>query len=146
MKGSYLLMAVFSVCLMAVNPFPSLPLVIYSLPLWLVVIYNNVGGLFSYKTASAVEKLEIDNAKSELWKSIVRHAITAIGLALSFGLKVPYLDQVLLALKTVIGYWDTLFEAIKTVAGVVMVLIGLFKNKDRFGSRALQIIEGERID
>ncbi len=68
---------------------------------------------------------------NEQTKSIIRHALTAIGVILGFiGLSkfVPIVEFLQANL-------DQLWAAISLIIGLVTTLIGFFKNKERFVQR-----------
>lgn len=61
-------------------------------------------------------------------KSLIRHVITALGLvfaALGLGKYTGLLDSIL-------ANMDGVIEAVTTVVGFVMMVLGYFKNADRF--------------
>ena len=65
---------------------------------------------------------------TEKFKSVVRHALTAIGtLLVFFGLNsyVPLVDYLTENL-------DGTVQAVEVIVGVVLVVFGFLKNKDRF--------------
>jgi hypothetical protein len=66
---------------------------------------------------------------NEKTKSLIRHALTALGVVLGFiGLgKYTGLIQYL------VDNLDAVWAAITTVVGVVLTILGFFKNKERFG-------------
>jgi Na+/melibiose symporter-like transporter len=65
---------------------------------------------------------------TEKFKSVVRHALTAIGtLLVFFGLNtyVPLVDYLTENL-------DETVQAVEVLVGFVLVLFGFFRNKERF--------------
>lgn len=65
---------------------------------------------------------------TEQIKSLVRHVLTALGtLLVLFGLNrfIPVVETLTLNL-------DSTFQAIEVLIGVVLVVVGFFRNKDRF--------------
>lgn len=71
---------------------------------------------------------------NESTKSLIRHILTALGFVLGLigvGKATGVIDILLANL-------DSLWEAISTVVGVALMIIGFFKDKARFLTRAAQ--------
>ena len=65
---------------------------------------------------------------TEQIKSLVRHVLTALGtLLVLFGL-----DRFIPVVETLTLNLDSTFQAIEVLVGVVLVVVGFFRNKDRF--------------
>lgn len=62
-------------------------------------------------------------------KSLIRHALTAIG----FVLGLIGLNKFLPVLDYVIANLDAVVAAVMTLVGFVTMVIGFFRNKERFG-------------
>jgi len=61
-------------------------------------------------------------------KSLIRHLLTAVGILLTL----LGVDKLIPVIEYVQGNLDGLFAAITTVIGIVMTVIGFFKDKDRW--------------
>lgn len=65
---------------------------------------------------------------TEQIKSLVRHVLTALGtLLVLFGL-----DRFIPVVETLTLNLDATFQAVEVLIGVVLVVVGFFRNKDRF--------------
>jgi len=65
---------------------------------------------------------------TEQIKSLVRHLLTAIGVFLTmFGI-----DKLIPVVEYLQGNLDGLFAAITTLVGIVMTILGFFKDKERW--------------
>ena len=61
-------------------------------------------------------------------KSLIRHLLTAIGILLTL----LGIDKLIPVVEYLQGNLDGLFAAITTIIGIVMTVIGFFKDKDRW--------------
>ena len=61
-------------------------------------------------------------------KSLIRHLLTAVGILLTL----LGVDKLIPVIEYLQGNLDGLFAAITTVIGIVMTVIGFFKDKDRW--------------
>ena len=61
-------------------------------------------------------------------KSLIRHLLTAVGILLTL----LGVDKLIPVVEYLQGNLDGLFAAITTVIGIVMTVIGFFKDKDRW--------------
>jgi len=61
-------------------------------------------------------------------KSLIRHLLTAFGVLLTM----LGIDKLIPVVEYLQGNLDGLFAAITTVIGIVMTVIGFFKDKDRW--------------
>jgi len=68
-------------------------------------------------------------------KSLIRHLLTAVGILLTL----LGVDKLIPVVEYLQGNLDGLFAAITTVIGIVMTVIGFFKDKDRWQK------EGEKV-
>ena len=68
-------------------------------------------------------------------KSLIRHLLTAVGILLTL----LGVDKLIPVIEYLQGNLDGLFAAITTVIGIVMTVIGFFKDKDRWQK------EGEKV-
>ena len=65
---------------------------------------------------------------AEQIKSLTRHLLTAFGVLLTM----LGIDKLIPVIEYLQGNLDGLFAAITTVIGIVMTVIGFFKDKDRW--------------
>jgi len=72
---------------------------------------------------------------AEQIKSLTRHLLTAFGVLLTM----LGIDKLIPVIEYLQGNLDGLFAAITTVIGIVMTVIGFFKDKDRWQK------EGEKV-
>jgi len=72
---------------------------------------------------------------AEQIKSLTRHLLTAVGILLTL----LGVDKLIPVIEYLQGNLDGLFAAITTVIGIVMTVIGFFKDKDRWQK------EGEKV-
>ena len=68
---------------------------------------------------------------NEKTKSLIRHALTAIGVVLGL----LGLNQYTGLIDTILSNLDTVWSAITTLVGFVLLVIGFFKDENRFGTR-----------
>ena len=68
-------------------------------------------------------------------KSLIRHLLTAVGILLTL----LGVDKLIPVIEYLQGNLDGLFAAITTIIGIVMTVIGFFKDKDRWQK------EGEKV-
>jgi len=68
-------------------------------------------------------------------KSLIRHLLTAVGILLTL----LGVDKLIPVIEYLQGNLDGLFAAITTVIGIVMTVIGFFKDKNRWQK------EGEKV-
>jgi len=61
-------------------------------------------------------------------KSLIRHLLTAVGILLTL----LGVDKLIPVIEYLQGNLDGLFAAITTIIGIVMTVIGFFKDKDRW--------------
>jgi len=61
-------------------------------------------------------------------KSLIRHLLTAVGILLTL----LGVDKLIPVVEYLQGNLDGLFAAITTFIGIVMTVIGFFKDKDRW--------------
>lgn len=61
-------------------------------------------------------------------KSLIRHLLTAVGILLTL----LGVDKLIPVVEYLQGNLDGLFAAITTIIGIVMTVIGFFKDKDRW--------------
>jgi len=73
--------------------------------------------------------------KQEQIKSLIRHLLTAVGILLTL----LGVDKLIPVIEYVQGNLDGLFAAITTVIGIVMTVIGFFKDKDRWQKEVDQV-------
>jgi TctA family transporter len=66
---------------------------------------------------------------NEKTKSLIRHALTALGVVLGF----IGLDKYTGIVQYLLDNLDSLWSAVVSIVGVVLTVIGFFKNKERFG-------------
>lgn len=67
---------------------------------------------------------------NETTKSLIRHALTAIGFLFGFIGMAKYTGLLDILSANLDGLW----QAASFVSGVVMAIIGFFRNKERLGS------------
>ena len=72
---------------------------------------------------------------AEQIKSLTRHLLTAFGVLLTM----LGIDKLIPVIEYLQGNLDGLFAAITTVIGIVMTVIGFFKDKNRWQK------EGEKV-
>ena len=72
---------------------------------------------------------------AEQIKSLTRHLLTAFGVLLTM----LGIDKLIPVIEYLQGNLDGLFAAITTIIGIVMTVIGFFKDKDRWQK------EGEKV-
>lgn len=115
----------------------AIPLVLY-----FIFLHNPYGGI---KSLSLEEKEYINKEKV---KSFLRSAIQVLGAIVAvtaiIGLKIPFIDKFGELLNYLLGQSDIAIEAITTIIGIVLYLIGFFKDSARFNSRSL--IEPKKIN
>lgn len=61
-------------------------------------------------------------------KSLIRHLLTAVGILLTL----LGIDKLIPVIEYLQGNLDGVFAAITTLVGVVVTIIGFFRNKDRW--------------
>lgn len=69
---------------------------------------------------------------NEKTKSLIRHALTALGVVLGL----LGLNQFTGLIDAVLANLDSVWSAISTLVGFVLLVIGFFKDKTRFDARA----------
>lgn len=91
--------------------------------------------------AQGLTDTQIDFINKEKWKSFLRSAIQIVGAVITFsamlGLKIPFIDPISNSLKELSGQFDLIIDSIVALVGVVITIIGFFKNSARFEQRAL---------
>lgn len=68
---------------------------------------------------------------NEKTKSLIRHALTALGVVLGL----LGLNQFTGLIDTILANLDSVWSAISTLVGFVLLVIGFFKDENRFGTR-----------
>lgn len=146
MKVQHLITFAVTFLLMALNPLDISP-AWYGIPAILFIGYESTRSIFlAPKGFSAQQLKAIDDSKKEFYKSILRHITTVVGTLVTLGLKIPYLNEVFSFLKTLTVQFDAGIDAIQTLIGIVLTVIGLFGSSDRFKARSLTLVEGKAID
>jgi hypothetical protein len=131
---------------MVINPF-GIEIAWYGIPAIIFFGYESTKSIFFAPKGYSAQALKaIDDSKKEFWKSILRHITTVVGTLVTLGLKIPYLNEVFSFLKTLTVNFDNAIDAIQTLLGIVLTVIGLFGASDRFKSRSLQFVEGKEIE
>lgn len=146
MKIQFLIAFSLTFVLMVVNPL-SIDIAWYGLPAIIFFGYESTKSIFFAPKGYSAQALKaIDDSKKEFYKSILRHVTTVVGTLVTLGLKIPYLNEVFSFLKTVTVQFDSAIDAIQTLIGIVLTVVGLFGSADRFKSRSLQFVEGKEIN
>lgn len=68
---------------------------------------------------------------NEKTKSLIRHALTALGVVLGL----LGLNQFTGLIDTILANLDSVWSAISTLVGFVLLVIGFFKDENRFATR-----------
>jgi len=107
--------------------------------------------IFLYKPYAGIKSLSLEEKEyinKEKIKSFLRSAIQVLGAIIAvtaiIGLKIPFIDKIGELLNYLLGQSDIAIEAISTIIGIVVYLIGFFKDSARFNSRSL--IEPKKIN
>ncbi len=98
--------------------------------------------------AQGLSDTQIEFINKEKWKSFIRSAIQIVGALVAFsamvGLKIPFIDPILNSLKELGDKFDVIVDSIMALVGIVLTIIGFFKNQERFEQRSL--INPKKID
>lgn len=137
---SIAILFVVTLMLTAANPF-GIELIgakafIYSIPFTLVSIFILTEPVFSAKSTSPAEKRAI---LYEQIFSILRKVITIIGAFMALGVldKIPLIGNLQSVLLYIAENWTVSIEALETLVGLALGIIGQFSNNTRFEVRAL---------
>lgn len=92
-------------------------------------------------TKSELTAEEKEYVNKEKVKSFIRSALQVFGAFVAvvtiIGVKIPYIDPIREALQFLSDKADIGLDSVNTIIGIVMYLIGFFKDGERFENRAL---------
>lgn len=116
------------------SPITALYLVIPFL-LWLFFVKEKP----FHKSELTPEEKEYIN--KEKVKSFIRSAVQVLGAIIAvvtiIGLKIPFIEPIKQALAYIADKADIAIAALNTIIGIVIYLIGFFKDADRFETRSM---------
>lgn len=148
MKKSTIILIVLSVLslgLMMWNPFNLIGLgqVLYSILPFGYIFYDHFTELgvpgIATKTLHPETKADIDKEKI---KSIIRLVLYILGAVIAvtgaLNLNIPILNVINVAIQYIADNLDVAAQAIGVIVGLVVTLIGYFRNKERFAARVLK--------
>lgn len=148
MKKSTIILIVLSVLslgLMMWNPFNLVGLgqVLYSILPFGYIFYDHFTqlGIPGIETRTLLPETKVDIDKEKI-KSIIRMILYVLGAVIAvtgaLNLNIPILNLINTAVQFIADNLDVAAEAIGVIFGLVVTLIGYFKNKERFAARVLK--------
>lgn len=140
-----IILSVLSLGLMIWNPFNLIGLgqVLYSILPFGYIFYDHFTqlGIPGIETRTLLPETKADIDKEKI-KSIIRMILYVLGAVIAvtgaLNLNIPVLNIINTAIQFVADNLDVAAQALEVIVGLIVTLIGYFKNKERFAARVLK--------